>query len=79
MQRNPQATGPARPPIRPAMLELIGRAEADPATRGSDEGYFLEQLRAVIGRAETPAAVLLAKYRPDRVDDRGRIYARYAE
>jgi hypothetical protein len=53
------ATTPRRP-IRPALLEIIASAEADP---DSDEAYFLAQLRAVVAAVETPADRLLARYR----------------
>ena len=51
---------PQRRPIRPALLEIISRAEADGEL---DEAYFLAQLRAVVAAVETPADRLLARYR----------------
>ena len=49
-----------RRPMRPALLEVIARAET---SGGSDEAYFLDQLRAVIAAVETPADRLRARYR----------------
>ena len=45
---------------RPALGDIIARAETD---AGSNEAYFLAQLRAVVAAFETPADQLLAKYR----------------
>ena len=47
-------------PKRPALRDVIERAEAD---AGSDEAYFLAQLREVVAAFETPADRLLARYR----------------
>jgi hypothetical protein len=45
---------------RPTLSDTIAHAEIK---AGSDEAYFLAQLRAVVAAFETPAGRLLAKYR----------------
>ena len=49
-----------RRPMRPALLEIIARAEIE---ANSHEADFLAQLRAVIAAVETPTDRLLARYR----------------
>jgi hypothetical protein len=46
--------------MRLAVLDLMERATPDP---GSDEAYFLAQLRTVVATFETPADRLFARYR----------------
>jgi hypothetical protein len=69
-----------RTPIRPALLELIARAEtAAPGDPISDEEYFLRQLRAAIAGGESPTDRLRARYGSDRTDRLCRLYARYSD
>jgi hypothetical protein len=69
-----------RTPIRPAVLDLIARAEAAaPGDPISDEEYFLAQLRAAISGGEEGADRLRALYGLGRTDRLCRYYARYAE
>jgi len=68
------------PRIRPAVLDLIARAQTaasdDPI---SDEQYFLDQLRAAIAGGESPVDRLRARYGGFRADRLSRLYARYAD
>ncbi len=74
------ATAASRTPIRPAVLELIARAEAAaPGDPISDERYFLDQLRAAIAGGESPVDRLRARYGALRTDTLCRLYARYAD
>ncbi len=69
-----------RTPIRPAVLDLIARAEAAaPGDPISDEEYFLAQLRAAIRGGENRADRLRAHYGLGRIDPLCRFYARYAD
>jgi gamma-glutamylcysteine synthetase len=58
-------------PMRPVLLDLTVRAEDDP---GTDEAYFLAQLRAVVAARETQADRLFARYR-GRPSGQARFYA----
>ena len=49
-----------REPLGPALLDVIARAEADPA---SAEARLVAELRAVVAAVETPADRMLARYR----------------
>lgn len=74
------ATAAPRTPIRPAVLDLIARAEAAaPDDPISDERYFLDQLRAAIAGGESPVERLRARYGAPRADKLCRLYARYAD
>lgn len=69
-----------RTPIRPAVLDLIARAEAAvPGDPISDEEYFLRQLRAAIAGGDSPADRLRARYGCGRTDRLCRLYARYSD
>ena len=69
-----------RHPIRPAVIELISRAEtAGPGDPIADEAYFLAQLRAAIAGGESPVEQLRARYGAPRTDRLCRLYARYAD
>jgi len=69
-----------RTPIRPAVLDLIARAEAAaPGDPISDEQYFLDQLRAAIAGGESPIARLRARYGGAGADRLCQLYARYAD
>lgn len=69
-----------RTPIRPAVLDLIARAEmAAPDDPISDEEYFLRQLRAAIADGESPSDRLRARYGSDRTDRLCRLYARFSD
>jgi glutamate--cysteine ligase len=66
--------------------EVLGLAEAGLRARARtgagglvpDETHFLDALREVVERGETPAEELLARYRGDWNGDLDRIYAEYA-
>lgn len=74
------ATAAQRTPIRPAILELIARAEtAGPGDPISDEQYFLDQLRAAIAGGESPIDRLRARYGGVGTDRLCRLYARYPD
>lgn len=69
-----------RTPIRPAVLDLIARAEtAAPGDPISDEQYFLEQLRAAIASGGSPVDRLRARYGGAGTDRLCRLYARYSD
>jgi hypothetical protein len=69
-----------RTSIRPAVLDLIARAEtAAPGDPISDEEYFLRQLRAAIAGGESPTDRLRARYGSGRCDRLCRLYARYSD
>jgi hypothetical protein len=71
---------PRRIPVRPAVLDLIARAEAArPGDPISDEQYFLDQLRVAIAAGESPVGRLRARYGSGRTDRLCRLYARYAD
>jgi hypothetical protein len=73
-------TAAFRNPIRPAVLDLIARAEvAAPGDPISDERYFLDQLRAAIAGGESPVDRLRARYGDLRSDRLRHLYARYAD
>lgn len=68
-----------RPPLRPALLDVIAQAEAAPrGVAAEDERYFLDQLRAALA-GEAPADRLLRRYGAARADRLGRLVARYGE
>ena len=69
-----------RTPIRPAVLDLIARAEsAAPGDPISDEQYFLDQLRAAIAGGESPVDRLRARYGAVGADRLCQLYARYSD
>ncbi len=69
-----------RTPIRPAVLDLIAKAEAaHPGDPLSDEEYFLAQLRAAIAGGEEPVDRLRSRYGLGRTDRLCRLYARYPD
>lgn len=73
-------TAAQRTPIRPALLELIARAEtAAPGDPISDEHYFLDQLRAAIAGGESPVDRLRARYGGFGTDRLCQLYARYSD
>lgn len=74
------ANAAQRTPIRPAVLDLIARAEtAAPGDPISDEQYFLEQLRAAIASGGSPVDRLRARYGDAGGDRLCRLYARYSD
>ena len=62
-----------RRPMRPALLDIIARADA-----GSDEAYFVAQLRAMVAAVETPTDRLFARYR-GRPCGPARVYAKHRD
>lgn len=64
------------PSLRPAVLDLIARSQADPA---ADEAWFLAELRAAVERTRTPAGDLLALYRGTAERRMARLYDVYSD
>ena len=60
------------PRVRAAVLDVISRAPDD---LRANEADFIAELRAAVAQAMTPAETLLDKYRPDRHDTHGRVFA----
>lgn len=62
------------PRVRAAVLDVISRSPAD---LRANEAEFIAELRAAVARAMTPVETLLDKYRPDRHDAHGRVFAEH--
>lgn len=80
MQHDPQlASHPLATPVRAAMLDLVSRAEAAPATAGlyAEERDLIAALQQIVQQGRQPADQLFETYHSDIRGKLARVFAEY--